>query len=373
MMSANPAIRYTGEVVYIYAFDVAYDTARKPIRELLGQPVAQFSVDASKRSPRQLFFYRPQMVRLPPMERIGPLGPVRVQRVIKLLPVGAISISVRVPFAVNHFEELVAFHDLQFSNGSVHDEVRRLAQEVTAELRGHLIRPQPQLPDEEAYTVFCVAAPLRDENSQPMDAEQWFHAHRPQVAALLTQEEEMGRLSTQEAEESTGQYLSYYDNDLVVVDWDAALLVDEPQDFDETLYIMELANLQLAELEAYDRLLDDALERSYRDLGERPLRSRSHILHELREIRIDMARFNDELSNSSKFFGDWHLARIYERISLRFHLADWHRTIDGKLKTLDDLYQILKHDQNHRVMLWLEIAIVLLFVTDLIILMLQFK
>ncbi len=131
-MKPNAAIRYSGEVVYIYAFDVAYDTARKPIRELLGQPVAQFAVDASKRSPRQLFFYKPQMVRLPPMERIGPLGPVRVERVIKLLPVGAISITVRVPFAVEHVEELVAFHDLQFSNGSLHDEVRQLAQEVVA-------------------------------------------------------------------------------------------------------------------------------------------------------------------------------------------------------------------------------------------------
>ena len=372
-MKTNPAIRYGGEVVYIYAFDVAYDTARKPIRELLGQPVAQFAVDASKRSPRQLFFYKPQMIRLPPMVRIGPLGPVRVERIIKLLPVGAISISVHVPFAVSHFEDLVAFHDLQFSNGSLHDEVRRLAQEVVKELRGHLVRPQPQLPEEEAYTVFCIASPVLDADDQPMNAEQWFHAHRHQVAALLTQEEQTERLSKQEAEESTARYLSYYDNDLVVLDWDAALLVDEPRDFDETLYIMELANLQLAELEAYDRLLDDALERSYRDLGERPLRSRGDILRELREIRIDMARFNDELSNTTKFFGDWHLARIYEKISSRFHLADWHRTIDGKLKTLDDLYQILKHDQNTRVMLWLEIAIVLLFVIDLVILLLGLK
>lgn len=372
-MKSNSAVRYSGEVVYIYAFDVAYDTARKPIRELLGQPVAQFSVDASKRSPRQLFFYRPQMVRLPPMERIGPIGLVRIDRVIKLLPVGAISITVRMPFAVSHFEELVAFHDLKFSNGSLHDEVRRLAQEVVSELGGHLIRPQPQLPEEEAYTVFCIASPMLNADDAPMNAEQWFQVHRRQVAALLTQEEQTGRLSKQEAEESTARYLSYYDNDLVVLDWDAALLVDEPQDFDETLYIMELANLQLAELEAYDRLLDDALERSYRDLGERPLRSRGDILRELREIRIDMARFNDELSNTTKFFGDWHLARIYEKISSRFHLGDWHHTINGKLKTLDDLYQILKHDQNTRMMLWLEIAIVLLFVIDLVILLIGLK
>src|SRR5436853_2586220 len=126
--------RYAGEVVYIYAFDVAYEMARLPVRELLGHPLAQFSVDASKRSPKQLFFYRPQMVRLPPLERIGPRGPVRMERVIKLLPVGAISITIRVPFEVGRIEELVAYHDLQFSNGSLHEEVRRLAEEVRAEL-----------------------------------------------------------------------------------------------------------------------------------------------------------------------------------------------------------------------------------------------
>jgi len=307
------------------------------------------------------------------MERIGPLGPVRVDRAIKLLPVGAISITVRVPFSVEHVEDLVAFHDLQFSNGSLHDEVHRLAEEVVAELKGHLIRPQQQLPEEEAYTVFCLAAPVLGADGQPVKAEQWFQTHRRQVAALLTQESEVERLSKQEAEESTARYLSYYDSDLVVIDWDAALLIDEIQDFDETLYIVELANLQLAELEAYDRLLDDALERSYRDLGERPLRSRGDILRELREIRIDMARLNDELSNITKFFGDWHLARIYEKTASRFHLADWHQSIGGKLKTLDDLYQLLKHDQNNRMMLWLEITIVLLFVVDLVVLVLGLK
>src|SRR6266700_3000175 len=109
----SPKVRqYQGEVVYIYAFDVAYEMTRQPVRELLGQPVAQFVVDSSKRSPRHLFFYRPQMVRLAPLERIGPLGPVRMDRVVKLLPVGAISITVRVPFEVRQIEDLVAYHEL---------------------------------------------------------------------------------------------------------------------------------------------------------------------------------------------------------------------------------------------------------------------
>jgi len=67
-------------------------------------------------------------------------------------------------------------------------------------------------------------------------------------------------------------------------------------------------------------------------------------------------------------FGDWHSARIYQNLSARFHLADWHRTIDEKLKTLDDLYQLLRNEQNNRTMLFLEVFIVVLFVIDLVIL-----
>jgi hypothetical protein len=374
LKSTQPKVKkYVGEVVYIYAFDMAYEMTRQPVRELLGQPVAQFVVDASKRSPRHLFFYRPQMVRLPPLERIGPHGPLRIERGIKILPVGAISITVRVPFEVAHVEDLVEYHDLQFSNGLLHEEVRRLAEEVRQELAAFYVRPVSQLAEEEAYTVFCIQAPLTNEEGVAINAENWLKAHRRSVASLLTQEPDIEHLSKQEAEESTGRYLSYYENDLVVVDWDAALIIDERQNFDETLYVMELANLQLAELEAYDRILDGSLERAYRDLSRRAMRGRSFILRELREIRIDLARFSDELSNITKFFGDWHLARIYENISARFHLGDWHRTIDDKLQTLDDLYQLLNHDQTNRWMLILEMTIVLLFIIDLAALVFGFK
>jgi hypothetical protein len=365
--------RYVGKVVYMYAFDVAYDMTRQPVTELLGQPVAQFSVDASKRGPRQLFFYRPQMVRLPPMERFGPSGRVRVERAIKLLPVGAISVCVSVPFEVDSIDDLVVYHDLEFNNGSLATEVRQLADEVRRELSKYWVRPVPNLFEEEAYTVFCIDAPVLGEEGLPVPAEEWLQKHRREVAALLTQEPDIDRLSRQEADESTGRYLSYYENDLAVIDWDAALVVEEPAHLDETLYVMELANLQLAELEAYDRILDDALERSYRDLSLESQRDRASVLRELREIRIDLARFSDELSNITKFFGDWHLARIYENISARFHLADWHHTIDEKLKTLDNLYQLLQHDRNNRWMLLLEITIVLLFIIDLVILVVGLK
>jgi hypothetical protein len=360
--------RYVGEVVYLYAFDVAYEMTREPVRELFGEPIQAMQLDADKRAPRHPFLFKPQMVRLPAVTRNGPDGPMTLERTVKLLPVGAISITVRIPFQVDRIEDLVGYHDLQFPNKSLHHEVRQLAEEIRNELRPYYIRPVEQLVDEEAYTVFCLEAPLTTSEGMPISAESWLEAHRRQVAALLTQEDDSRYLSKQEADESTGRYLSYYQNDVVVIDWDAALLVDEKADFDETLYIMELANLQLAELEAYDRLLDYALERSYRDLGRARWRGRAHILHELKELRIDLTRLSDELSNITKFFGDWHLARIYEAIAARFHLGDWHTSIDEKLKALDDLYQLLQQDRMNRAMLVLEATIVLLFILDLILL-----
>src|SRR5438445_419465 len=138
--------RYTGEIVYIYAFDIAYELLRQPLKTLLGQPVAQFAVDASKRSPRQVFFHRAQMIRLPPLERFGPFGPTRIERSVKVLPVGAISITVRVPFRVDHIADLVSFHDLRFTNGvHLYDDVRQLAEDVRRELAPYCIRPNKQL------------------------------------------------------------------------------------------------------------------------------------------------------------------------------------------------------------------------------------
>jgi hypothetical protein len=360
---------YTGEVVYIYAFDIAYELIRTPIRTLLGQPVAQFAVDASKRSPRQVFFHRAQMVRLPPQERFGPFGTTRIERSVKVLPVGAISITVRIPFKVERITDLVTFHDLRFSNGVyLYDDVRQLAEDVRRELNAYCIRPNSQLGEEEAYTVFCVHAAMKGADGQTVSAEEWLGAHRREVASLLTEEPDPTHLSHQESEESTTKYYSYYDRDIVVMDWDAALIVDEPRFFDETLYIMELANLQLAELEAYDRILDEAVERAYRDLAARRFArwTGAGVQRDLRELRMDLARLSDELSNITKFFGDWHLARIYQGLASRFHLGDWHKTVDEKLKTLDDVYHILQQDRNNRWMLVLEVAIVLLFVVDIL-------
>jgi len=358
----------------MYAFDIAYDMRRSDLRELLGQPVGTFQMDASKRNPKQLFFYRPQTVRIPPAEKFTDRGLLRFEATVKIMPVGAISITIRMPFEVEELRELVDFHDIRFKDGStMADDARQLGEQIRRELLPHLINPVSHITDVEAYTVFCIDGPLQkiygDEGDAAEDvtAEQWLHTHRRDIAAVLTQEQDADQLSAQEAEESSGKYFCYYFDDLVVVDWDAALIVDDPREFDETLYIMELANVQLAELEAYDKLLDDAVDAAYRDIKRRTKwLDRGRVQRELRELRVDSARMNDELSNITKFFGDWHLARLYRGMADRFHLDDWHRSLRAKLAAIDEIYQLLQADSNHRMMLSLELAVVVLFVIEVV-------
>jgi hypothetical protein len=95
------------------------------------------------------------------------------------------------------------------------------------------------------------------------------------------------------------------------------------------------------------------------------------MLQNLRELRIDLARLSDELSNITKFFGDWHLAKTHRNLADRFHLNDWQRIIVEKTRTLDGLYQILLQNRFNTWMIVLEAAIVLLFIIDVIVIFIK--
>jgi len=359
-----------GEVIYIRAFDVAYDMKRQPIPEILGQKTQRYPVGASKPGPRNPFFYLPQSVTLAPKTCETSVGPLSVSMTVKVFNVGAVSVQVRAPFEVRAIEDLAKYYGLRLAGKSIEAEVVQVVEEVRRELEPYMVRPVASLGEGEDYTVFCLYQLPAETDRRNPPAERWLMDNRRAIAALLTQESDASRLSDQEAAESTERYLTYYDTDLVVADWDAALVVGEQDSLEEVLHVMELANVQLVELAAYDRVLDGALEVAYRDVA-RPRGVGREVSRNLREIRVDMARLNDELLNTTKFFGDWHLARIYQNLFSRLHLKDWNDTINVKLRTLADLYSLLKQDWNNFWMVVLETTIVLLFILDLALLLLS--
>ena len=85
------------------------------------------------------------------------------------------------------------------------------------------------------------------------------------------------------------------------------------------------------------------------------------ILRHLRRFRVDVAKLTDEVTHITKFFGDWHLARVYLGARDRFYLDQWRASVEQRLAQLDKLYSVVHAEVNEQRMLWLEIIIVIFF------------
>lgn len=348
-----------GFVVYLTAYDICYDIHRHLLRSVLGAPLTPFALEPNRRNPASILAEGVWAAHLPSFSMQTPQGLATSTCQLKVFAMGALSLTFRVPFAVNDLRDLVFYHEPKVNQVPIHEHARQVALAAFEDLRPCLVRPMKSLVSDEAYTLFFIESSSLGES----DTKVWFDQRKPAIAGLLTQEDDETCLAAEEIEESTSRKISYYKHDLAVVDWDAAIAIDEEKNLEEIIYPLELANLQLAELEAYDRLLEAAVARSYIDVQDR--RS-STALRELEDLRIDLARISDMLSNASKLYGDWHLARLNRLAMDRLHLPDWFLALEKKQETLEAIYQAIKGDRNHRVMVVLEVLIVVLFAVDLL-------
>lgn len=362
-----------GSVVYLYAFDVASEIHTREVQEVLSAPATPFHLRPATALPKDVRIHQPLVIGIPTetAETNTPSGTAPLSCIVKVYEIGALSITYQVPFQVGSLAELTVYHALRVGGRELSTMAEELCDRVSAGLQAALQRPTPadERSPAEAYTIFCIEA-LDGEDAASLGA--WSERCRPEIAALLT-EEPPGRLSDEQVADTTRLWLRYTKADLAVVDWDAALLVDLRGEFEDVLFVIELANLQLEQFRILDDRLDAATLRAYDDL-ERHYRSRpllrvpTRILADLRTIRVDLTKMSEEAGNITKFVGDWYLARVYLASSERFHLGHWQASVARTIGELDDLYSLVRSEIEARRMLVLEVTIVALFVLDLVLL-----
>jgi hypothetical protein len=348
-----------GEVVYFYAFDVANEILFDRISTIRGQKPVPFPPPVGPGVPKGIAFYQPLSVE-PELDVRLAGQPARVR--IHIHSVGVISVVLRTPFTCDRPANLLPFHQPILDSGQSADVfVRALNADVFADLSGALIRPSPPR-EPEAYIAFCVS-----DCGDERDASRWLAGHGREVAALLAGVEPE-RLSDRQVAEVLRQQRSLEKTDLVVVDWDAALVVDLERTPEDVLYVLELANLQLEEFRVMDQTLDRYLNVAYDDLERRPVTLfgiASSVLRKLRRFRVDLTKLTDEVTHITKFFGDWYLARVYVLARERFHLDEWRASVEGRLAQLDQLYGVVHSELYEKRMFWLEVIIVVFFAIDL--------
>jgi hypothetical protein len=352
-----------GEVVYLYAFDVANEIATARIGEILAERPTSYQIRTSHAFPKDVPLYEPLAIEPPPL--VARLRGLTVRQLVRVYEVGVVSVIMRAAVEVDELAQLTPFHQPVLDDGRTLDAAARaLCAEVCKSLRDAMVQPAPT-PEPEAYTVFCLT-----NLGGAASAVEWLAANRRAAAELLN-EAAPGTLSEMQIAEVLRVSRSYLQSDAVVIDWDAALAVDLDGYLDDVLYVLELANLQLEEYRVMDQRLDRHLDRVYDDLGRRRFGvfgTYSKTLGTLRRFRVDVTRLNDEVTHISKFLGDWFLARVYLGAAERFYLSQWRQSVENRLGQLDELYSVFNAEINNRRMVWLELLIVIFFAIDLLML-----
>ena len=223
-------------------------------------------------------------------------------------------------------------------------------------------------PVSEDYVVFRIRR-LLAENGEPLPPGA---LHDEELVPLLL--DERRALSEAARRELLPHRFSYYPDDLAILTWNNALIVEPSPEDADVEYVLEFANAQLLELRYFDAVLDTELRRVYeriagvrRTLWGRVGRRFPRLLAELQALVADTTDVIERVENSLKVTNDVYLARIYAAALDVFRGRVWRSGVDRKLGILRDTYGMLNAlAQASRTEL-LEVAIVVLIAIDIVV------
>jgi len=166
---------------------------------------------------------------------------------------------------------------------------------------------------------------------------------------------------------------SYTDQDLTVLSWDAALVVEPVQPDQDVEFLLEFANAQLLELRVYDAELDAELPLLYdrASLARRGptallVRRFEHVLAGLHTLVADTTEVVERVENGLKVTNDVYLARIYQAALALFREDAWRLSLARKLQIFRDTYAMLNDEAQTARGNVLEVIIILLIVIEVV-------
>jgi hypothetical protein len=189
-----------------------------------------------------------------------------------------------------------------------------------------------------------------------------------EIAALILNEDK-GTLSTQITQRIYDSKLQYYKNDLALIDWNSAFII-EPSGSLDIPDVIEFALNQLLEMRYYDDLLDKKLREIYSAIELKDVSIFSgrynDLVLEAGQKYIEIAEIVESVENSLKVIGDLYHSVIFRTASNKFRFSDWQSSIDNKLDNLADICKLLLDNINHRRSYILELIVIALISLELI-------
>lgn len=345
-----------------FIFDVSDTIELAKLRAIDSNKFTEQQLDLrSAPSPSYIRFATPPLVAaLPDFELSGHTASVR----LKIFDYGTVSIRLSFPFK-GKFNEFAAMTRSLRQSDNLRTKADSLLNDVQ-QLIGTAMN-KPHAPLVEDYFVFEVQSITPQVNVSALLSE-----YRGDLTSLLLGEAKS--LTVQEQDESLRISFTYFETDLFVVQWDAALVFDNAEGAEAAESILEFANTQLVELRTYDARLDAQLDEIYKSkLGSKNSNNLLLGYHasyrraeQLQRLVIDIRELLDRSTNSLNIIGDAFYARLYRGISNRLGLSDWEQQIESKLRVVDEIYRFSTDQSLHARSEFLEIIIIVLIVIEIL-------
>lgn len=161
----------------------------------------------------------------------------------------------------------------------------------------------------------------------------------------------------------------YSQDDIAIVDWNSALIV-EPSGTSDITDVIEFSLCQLLEMRHYDDLLDEKLTYLYSALEKKNFsifqNNYLRLSREAAQIYLEISDTVESVENSMKVVGDFYLAKIFRAASQRFRFADWRDSVNQKLENLAQVSRLFVSEANEKRNQLLEVIIIVLIAMELI-------
>lgn len=362
-MASSPGLgELRGECRVFFAFDIAQAIDLVGAAHAVRDPTTAGTLGRTHPAPSH-FQFAPPPLRVTQRGEPLTLGHWSTADTVELVlfDFGAVLVSFAIPFA-GSWGGAVELSCALAADSSLAAAARGRVQALASAISAHISKGTLAEVLED-YSVFRLPGALLGG-----DAEQLLAARGADLARILRAERQP--LSREVIVDALSVRLQYGPDDLVLVDWHAAVLFDdEPED---VVRVLEYANVQLLEMRFLDAQLDAALEDSLRSLSRREGRrflgpmALHRELRSLSAMQLEAAFLFERLGNTLKVSGDQYLARLLRHSGGRFRLQEWNDAAQRKLAALDNVYDKLHDHASTLRAEFLELLIVLLIVFEIV-------
>ncbi|HSD18575.1 MAG TPA: hypothetical protein VLC54_00930 [Anaeromyxobacter sp.] len=373
-MAANPErfVISDGSVHVYRLFDVAdaidLPAAERAVEVAMAAPKSRARLTGAQ-SATALELPRPPLrIALGPREVPLRSGARSAEASAHVFDYGVVSILYKLPIAPGTaLEGLVELAEELFvwPTPEIDQAARRESEELSRALGAALERPH-RWDGLESYQIFFV----REFADGPLRAQELLSG--APVPELLLGETSAVRLSTPERQEVLSHFYTYLEDDLAVVHWNSAFVV-EPSGVEDIPDLLEFATAHLLELRYYDALLDRELHRIYDEIerGGSPVaniftRRYRALQRRTAALLLELSEMIERLENAVKIVGDFYLARVYQSAVRRFRLPAWQETVLRKQRLLAEVNDLIGDAADTSRSELLEVAIILLILWEVV-------